>query len=153
MVSLLHLIHVVTDLMQFSGTTCSHVHDVINIIEWQYVYRKWLHGHILLPVNATRWRQRRHFVHSLLILNCEHFLFPRSVTYWHEYYCQLHRLINSTTSYQFLMNVSILHKDPALCVRHTVCQGHWETHHCCGSSCVASSDTNSAKSSQKHNSD
>ena len=34
MVLLSHLIHVVTDLMQFSETTCSHVHDVINIIEY-----------------------------------------------------------------------------------------------------------------------
>ena len=39
-----------------------------------HVYRKWLHGHIPLPVNATRWRQRRHFVHSLLILKSEQFL-------------------------------------------------------------------------------
>lgn len=67
--------------MQFSGTTCSHVHNVINIectVCIQYVIA-WTHFNSSI---TTRWRQSQHFVHILLILIIKNFV---SVTYLHEY--------------------------------------------------------------------
>ena len=83
---------------------------------------------------------------GILLTACSFWSLNSFYYYWHEYYWSL---ISSTTSYQFLMDVYILHKHLTLCVGHTVCQAPWETHHCC----VTSSDTSSVKPSQKHHSD
>lgn len=127
MFSLLHFIKGVTYLMQFSGTTCSHMQNVINVIECARCLQDVIAGtHFSsrqrhkMETKSTFWSQPAQFDHWTFHF---HFL---SLIYTHIIvWCTGGSIVPPLSSFWYIfLSIHILHQDPIVLVRYTVCPGY-----------------------------